>query len=276
MTTSDDSTPKKPEKEIDVTGAIDKALHSSAFPKHISSQPDAETPKKEIESVEYGDINPTHVLKLLERTRTGGSYPPAQSVRDGFYDGRISEHRDRIYLMQRYFAWSIYGLIVIWLAIVLSFVVISSFNQSEIHNIFYNAIVGKKCISGTFINILISGGFVSFLGIIAGLVKSLLDSHDRNVFISEKIHIIQLENYYRRLLCNISLFGFLGMVIGICIGCFLSKNNIFFCDFFHISDNVLITLISSTTAGVLGIFACVMKWLFPSQRKEEEKTLKAQ
>lgn len=37
---------------------------------------------------------------------------------------------------------------------------------------------------------------------------------------------------------------------------------------FHLSDTVLITLISSTTASIIGIFLIVLHWLFPKEKKE--------
>lgn len=36
---------------------------------------------------------------------------------------------------------------------------------------------------------------------------------------------------------------------------------------FHLSDTVLITLIGSTTASVIGIFLIVLHWLFPKEKK---------
>lgn len=37
---------------------------------------------------------------------------------------------------------------------------------------------------------------------------------------------------------------------------------------FHLSDTVLITLISSTTASIIGIFLIVLHWLFPKEKKD--------
>ena len=37
---------------------------------------------------------------------------------------------------------------------------------------------------------------------------------------------------------------------------------------FNISDNVLIALITSTTASVLGLYVIVAKWLFPNNDKD--------
>jgi hypothetical protein len=36
--------------------------------------------------------------------------------------------------------------------------------------------------------------------------------------------------------------------------------------YFHLSDNVLITLITSTTINVIGIFMLAARWLFPSKK----------
>lgn len=40
---------------------------------------------------------------------------------------------------------------------------------------------------------------------------------------------------------------------------------------FHLSDTVLITLISSTTASIIGIFLIVLHWLFPKEKKETKR-----
>lgn len=192
----------------------------------------------------------------FEPPTTGGvSYPPLATY-TLLFQSRELEHKDRIYLMQRYFAWSIYGLIFLWLSAVLVFVLLNSLSGecSWIHNA------------------VTIGGLSSFWGIIAGIVYTFHDNHDkRKTIIFNNHDIISLENYYKDLLKNIVSGGFAFGTLGIILGVFLNNSEAGCIIRICTSSSVLITLIGSTTIGVLGIFACVMKWLFPSKEHISKK-----
>ncbi len=198
---------------------------------------------------------------LLNESITSGtgSPPTADGFITIFYKSRELEHKDRIYLMQRYFAWSIYGLIFFWLLTVLVLITLSSIQTTS------NCTWPVNCI--------FLGGIGVGWGIFAGLAYAIMDDNKkRESSTSSEQYVIDLENYYKKLLKCLVMGGFSFGTIGAIVGIIFCS-----CGFSHtissfsMSEKVLITLISSTTAGVLGIFACVMKWLFPSQAEKKEK-----
>lgn len=68
-----------------------------------------------------------------------------------------------------------------------------------------------------------------------------------------------------------------GALMGLCVGHCVSCEWWPFGDtsfVFHISDPVLMTLIGSSTASVIGVFLIVLHWLFPHEDEEKEKEKK--
>lgn len=56
-------------------------------------------------------------------------------------------------------------------------------------------------------------------------------------------------------------------LIGVVIGVFMSGLRAFG---FSLSDNVLITFITSTTVNVVGLFVVVAKWMFPNNKNKND------
>lgn len=201
----------------------------------------------------FNQETPKEVLPGPPGSWTGqGPYPQLTL----FYSGRELEHKDRMYLMQRYFAWSIYALMFLWLVGVLACTLLNSIGSPP----------------AWLINSTILGGMGGFAGICFGLLKAVNGDGLKNRSSAElrEQEILNIENYFQVLLKELVSggisFGLIGFVLGIVLACNCDKMII---TSFQTDKTVLITLISSTTLGVLGIFAAVMKWLFPCEHKSE-------
>lgn len=189
-----------------------------------------------------------------ETSGTGGLLT-ADGIIRLFYANRAYEHQDTISLMQRYFAWSIYALIVLWLAITMTCIFIASIKPIP------------QCLFWAFI----FGSIGAFIGIGFGLVRSL--HKETKSADGEKAKTENRERFFKDLLNCVVFYSFLLGMTGMVAGASLRQ----WCAFpgqgfsFDIEEPVLITLISTTTISILGIFACVMKWLFPHISSEKNK-----
>lgn len=97
-------------------------------------------------------------------------------------------------------------------------------------------------------------------GIMFGTIYAMSKYRNCSKDISLKKKMEQTEEYFINLLYKILLGIFIGGIGGIPIGVFFLDQKKYT---FTIEPTVLIALITSTTASVLGIFICVMWWLFP-------------
>lgn len=187
----------------------------------------------------YSDSEIGDVLGIpTNKNNSFPAYDSTKSLEETKQDYFKDVYQPKVYDLRIQLAWATFFLVIIWLLADLAIVFFSGIHGLSIKFIY------------------------TIIGAIAGLITGLaLGSFALCILLfNQKI----LSIYYKQILkANIPFYtGTVIMILGGYWGTQQIPQDIVLP--FNLSDPVLITMITTTTASVIGILVFVMKWLFPS------------
>lgn len=160
---------------------------------------------------------------------------------------------ERVNNMRMQFAWAAVILAFLWIFIILYILIC--------HGIGILHLYLFKCIAFGLLTSLITSA------LIYSLCMCIYSHHQYRInTITKREHLADL---WRNLASHISFLAstVLGVIAFFTVYYSIGKQNSY--HFIHLTDGVLITLITSTTVSVLGILGAVMWWLFPREKQNQ-------